>query len=56
MRVENVKVTFDIPVHFGQPDKNGHVYSKEVWEEAVKKLLIYLRQLKLLMMVVHGQR
>ena len=37
MRVENVKVTFDIPVHFGQPDKNGYVYSKEVWEEAVKK-------------------
>lgn len=33
MRVENVKVTFDIPVHFGQPDKNGHVYSKEVWEK-----------------------
>jgi len=36
MRVENVKVTFDIPVHFGQPDKNGYVYSKECWEEAVK--------------------
>lgn len=36
MRVENVKVTFDIPVHFGQPDKNGYVYSKESWEEAVK--------------------
>ena len=37
MRVENVKVTFDIPVHFGQPDKNGYVYTKESWEEAVKK-------------------
>lgn len=37
MRVENVKVTFDIPVHFGQPDKNGYIYTKEVWEEAVKK-------------------
>lgn len=36
MRVENVKVTFDIPVHFGQPDKNGYVYTKESWEEAVK--------------------
>ena len=35
MRVENVKVTFDIPVHFGQPDKNGYVYTKESWEEAV---------------------
>lgn len=36
MRVENVKVTFDIPVHFGQPDKNGYVYTKKSWEEAVK--------------------
>lgn len=36
MRVENVKVTFDIPIHFGQPDKNGYVYTKESWEEAVK--------------------
>ena len=55
MRVENVKVTFDIPVHFGQPDKNRYVYTKESWEEAVKKRLIYLHQLKLLMMMVHGQ-
>lgn len=38
MRVDNVKVRFDIPVHFGQPDKNGYVYSKEAWEEAVKKV------------------
>lgn len=37
MRVDDVKVTFDIPVHFGQPDKNGYVYTKESWEEAVKK-------------------
>lgn len=37
MRVENVKVTFDIPVHFGRPDKNGYVYIKEVCEETVKK-------------------
>lgn len=37
MRVENVKVTFDIPVHFGQSDRNGYIYTKEVWEEAVKK-------------------
>lgn len=37
MRVENVKVIFDIPVHFGQPDKNGYVYTKEAWEEVVKK-------------------
>lgn len=36
MRVDNVKVTMDIPVHFGQPDKNGYVYTKESWEEAVK--------------------
>lgn len=36
MRVENVKVTFDIPIHFGQPDKNGYVYTKESWEETVK--------------------
>lgn len=37
MRVDNVKVKFDIPVHFGKSDKNGYVYTKEVWEEAVKK-------------------
>uniref|UniRef100_N2A4S9 Uncharacterized protein n=1 Tax=Eubacterium plexicaudatum ASF492 TaxID=1235802 RepID=N2A4S9_9FIRM len=37
MRVENVKVTFNIPVHFRQPDKNGYIYTKKVWEEAVKK-------------------
>lgn len=36
MRVENVKVTMDIPVHFNQPDKNGYVYTKESWEEAIK--------------------
>lgn len=37
MRVDNVKVKFDILVHFGQSDKNGYIYTKEVWEEAVKK-------------------
>ena len=37
MRVNNVKVTMEIPVHFNQPDKNGYVYTKEAWEEAVKK-------------------
>lgn len=36
MRVDNVKVTMEIPVHFGQPDKNGYAYSKECWKEAVK--------------------
>lgn len=37
MRVDNVKVTMDIHVHFNQPDKkNGYVYTKESWEEAVK--------------------
>lgn len=36
MRVDNVKVTFDIPVHFNQPDKNEYVYTKESWKEAVK--------------------
>lgn len=34
MRVENVKVTFDIPVHFGQPDINGYVYSKRMLERS----------------------
>ena len=36
MRVDNVKVIIDIPVYFNQPDKNGYVYTKESWEEAVK--------------------
>ena len=36
MRTENVKVTMEIPVHFNKPDKNGYVYTKESWEEAVK--------------------
>lgn len=36
MRVDNVKVTMDIPVHFNQPDKNGYVYTKESWEGAVQ--------------------
>lgn len=36
MRVDNVKITMDIPVHFNQPDKNGYVYTKESWEEAVQ--------------------
>ena len=36
MRVDNVKVTMEIPVHFGQPDKNGYVYTKKSWEDAVK--------------------
>lgn len=29
MRVNNVKVTMDIPVHFNQSDKNGYAYTKE---------------------------
>ena len=36
MRVDNVKITMEIPVHFGQPDRNGYVYSKDAWKEAVK--------------------
>lgn len=36
MKVDNVKVIMDIPAHFNQPDKNGYVYTKESWEEAVK--------------------
>ena len=36
MRVDNVKIIMDIPIHFGQPDRNGYAYSKESWEEAVK--------------------
>jgi len=36
MRIENVKITMEIPVHFNKPDKNGYVYTKESWEEAVK--------------------
>ena len=55
MRVDNVRVTFDIPVHFGQPDKNGYIYTKESWEEAVKKRLMYLRQLKSSMRMAHEQ-
>lgn len=39
MRVNNVKVTFDIPVHFGQPDENGYVYTKESWAKAVKNAI-----------------
>ena len=38
-RVDNVKITMEIPVHFGQPDKNGYVYTKESWEEAVKNVV-----------------
>jgi len=37
MRVDNVKVIMEIPLHFNQPDKNGYVYTKESCEEAVKK-------------------
>ncbi len=36
MQTENVKVTMEIPMHFNKPDKNGHVYIEESWEEAVK--------------------
>jgi len=36
MRVDNVKVIMEIPVHFGQPDKNGYVYTKETCEESIK--------------------
>ncbi len=36
MRTENVKITMKIPVHFNEPDKNGYVYTKESWDEAVK--------------------
>ncbi len=36
MRTENVKITMEIPVHFNEPDKNGYVYTKESWEEAIK--------------------
>ena len=28
MRADNVKITMDIPILFGQPDKNGYVYSR----------------------------
>lgn len=55
MRVDNVKVTMDIPVHFNHPDKNWYVYTKESLEESVKKLPMYLHQLKSLMTMVHGQ-
>lgn len=36
MRVDNVKITIEIPIYFGQPDRNGYVYSKESWEKAIK--------------------
>lgn len=39
MRVNNVKVTMDIPVHFNQSDKNGYAYTKESQEEAVKNVV-----------------
>ncbi len=39
MRVYNVKVIMEIPVHFNEPDKNGYVYTKESWEEAVKNVV-----------------
>lgn len=37
MRTENIKVTFEIPCHFDKPDKNGNIYTRESWEEAVKR-------------------
>lgn len=37
MRTENVKVTFEIPCHFDKPDSNGNIYTRESWEEAVKR-------------------
>ena len=36
MRIDNVKITIEIPIYFGQPDRNGYVYSKESWEKAIK--------------------
>lgn len=36
MRTENVKVTFEIPCHFDEPDCNGNIYTKESWEEAIR--------------------
>lgn len=38
MRVDNVKITMEIPVHFNEPDKNGYVYTKESWEEMEMKI------------------
>lgn len=32
-----MKVTFEIPCHFDKPDKNGNIYTRESWEEAVKR-------------------
>lgn len=37
MRTENIKVTFEIPCHFDKPDKNGNIYTRKSWEEAVKR-------------------
>lgn len=39
MRTENIKITMEIPVRFNQPDKNGYVYTKEAWEEAIKNVV-----------------
>ena len=36
MKVDDIKITMEIPVRFNWPDKNGYVYTKESWEEAVK--------------------
>ncbi len=37
MRTDNVKVTFETPCHFDKPDCNGNIYTRESWEEAVKR-------------------
>lgn len=36
MRIENVKISMELPVRFNAPDCNGVVYTKESWEEAIK--------------------
>jgi hypothetical protein len=37
MNSNNLNVNISIPVNYGQPDRNGRIYSREVLEEAVNK-------------------
>lgn len=38
MRAENIKVTFKIPIPVDKPNRNGHIYSKEVIRNAYKNV------------------
>lgn len=38
MRIENIEVTFKIPIPVGKPDLNGVIYSKEAIRNAYKNV------------------